>query len=93
MILKKNTNLIFLVSQKMKQFLNELDNVAISYLFDYSRNKELIKKTLLQNGVDYNLINNVINKCNTESEEQIPLIPDNYKEMLQEIKRIKQIML
>ena len=29
-ILKKNTNLIFLVSQKMKQFLNELDNVAIT---------------------------------------------------------------
>ena len=28
-ILKKNTNLIFLVSQKMKQFLNEVDNVAI----------------------------------------------------------------
>ena len=28
-ILKKNSNLIFLVSQKMKQFLNELDNVAI----------------------------------------------------------------
>jgi hypothetical protein len=27
-ILKKNTQLIFLVSQKMKQFLNELDNVA-----------------------------------------------------------------
>ena len=28
-ILKKNSNLIFLVSQKMKQFLNEVDNVAI----------------------------------------------------------------
>lgn len=28
-ILKKNAHLIFLVSQKMKQFLNELDNVAI----------------------------------------------------------------
>lgn len=28
-ILKKNTQLIFLVSQKTKQFLNELDNVAI----------------------------------------------------------------
>lgn len=29
-ILKKNTHIIFLVSQKMKQFLNELDNVAVS---------------------------------------------------------------
>jgi len=29
-ILKKNQNLIFLVSQNMKQFLNEIDNVAIS---------------------------------------------------------------
>lgn len=28
-ILKKNTHLIFLVSQKMKQFLNEIDNVAL----------------------------------------------------------------
>jgi hypothetical protein len=63
------------------------------YFNIYRERKELIKKTLLQNGVDYNLINNVINKYNTESEEQIPLIPDNYKEMLQEIKRIKQIML
>ena len=29
-ILKKNSHLIFLVSAKMKQFLNELDNVAIA---------------------------------------------------------------
>lgn len=29
-ILKKNTHLIFIVSQKMKQFLNELDNVAVT---------------------------------------------------------------
>jgi len=29
-ILKKNQNLIFLVTSKMKQFLNEIDNVAIS---------------------------------------------------------------
>jgi len=28
-ILKKNNNIIFLVTQKMKQFLNELDNVAV----------------------------------------------------------------
>ena len=29
-ILKKNQNIIYMVSQKMKQFLNELDNVALS---------------------------------------------------------------
>jgi hypothetical protein len=29
-ILKKNQHIIFLVTQKMKQFLNELDNVALS---------------------------------------------------------------
>jgi hypothetical protein len=29
-VLKKNQNIIYLVSQKMKQFLNELDNVALS---------------------------------------------------------------
>jgi len=29
-ILKKNQNIIFLVTQNMKQFLNELDNVAVS---------------------------------------------------------------
>jgi hypothetical protein len=29
-IFKKNQNIIYLVSQKMKQFLNELDNVALS---------------------------------------------------------------
>ena len=63
------------------------------YFNIYRERKELIKKTLLQNGVDYNLINNVINKYNRESNDSIPLIPDNYKEMLQEIKRIKQIML
>jgi hypothetical protein len=77
----------------------ELNDDDLYFLFKslpfnfYPERKELIKKTLLENGVDYNLINNVINKYNTESEEQIPLIPDNYKEMLQEIKRIKQIML
>ena len=77
----------------------ELNGDDLYFLFKslpfniYTERKELIKKTLLENGVDYNLINNVINKYNTESEEQIPLIPDNYKEMLQEIKRIKQIML
>ena len=35
----------------------------------------------------------IIDRYNSESNDSISLIPDNYKEMLQEIKRIKQIML
>ena len=58
----------------------------------FPEKKELIKGTLLQNGVDYRLINKQINRYNSESDDSIPLIPDNYKETLQEIKRIKQIM-
>ena len=68
----------------------------IPLYFDiYRERKELIKKTLLQNGVDYKLINKVITHYNFEKDgvSHIELIPDNYKEMLQEIKRIKQIML
>jgi hypothetical protein len=81
---------ISIMSIKIIELMGEkLDQVAISYLFNYSRNKELIKKTLLQNGVDYNLINKSIknNRIN------IPLIPDNYQSMLQEIRRIKEIMI
>ncbi len=61
----------------------------IWYLFDYlKKDKELINKTLLQNGVDYNLINKVITTYNIDT----PLIPDNYQSMLNEIRRIKEIM-
>jgi hypothetical protein len=57
-------------------------------LLEHSNNKELIKKLLLQNGIDYILINDVI----TNDDIDTPLIPDNYQEMLNEIKRIKEIM-
>jgi hypothetical protein len=62
------------------------------YFNIYIERKELIKKTLLQNGVDYRLINKQINRYNSESTDSIPLIPDNYQSMLNEIRRIKQIM-
>ena len=66
-----------------------MDNADIYYLLLYSKDKELIKKTLLQNGVDYKLINDVIIH---NVDENISLIPDNYQEMLNEIRRIKEIM-
>jgi hypothetical protein len=65
-----------------------LDSDDIYYLLLYSKDKELIKKTLLQNGVDFMLINKVITRNNLD----ILLIPDNYQEMLNEIRRIKEIM-
>ena len=81
---------ISIMSIKIIELMGEkLDQVAISYLFDYSRNKELIKKTLLQNGVDYNLINKSIK----DNRINIPLIPDNYQSMLNEIRRIKEMMI
>ena len=60
----------------------------LSLLLSFPKNKELIKKILLQYGVYHGLINNVIKsyKINT------PLIPNNYQSMLNEIKRIKEIM-
>ena len=57
-------------------------------LFFYSKDKEVIKKLLLQNGIDYKLINDVIINNNID----IPIIPYNYQSMLQEIRRIKEIM-
>jgi hypothetical protein len=60
----------------------------IGYLLRYSEDKELIKKLLLQKGIDYKLINNMLLMFKIDT----PLIPDNYQEMLNEIKRIKQIM-
>ena len=66
---------------------------SIQFTF-YPEKKELIKKLLLQNGVDYKLINKVISDISNEINTQFtPLIPYNYQSMLNEIKRIKQIML
>ena len=68
----------------------KLNNDDIRTLLKYSENKELIKKTLLQNGVDYKLINDAIIKFNNIDTS---LIPDNYQSMIQEIRRIKEIMI
>jgi len=65
-----------------------LDSDDIYYLLLYSKDKELIKKTLLQNGVDYMLINKVITRNNLDTS----LIPNNYTQTLNEIRRIKEIM-
>ena len=64
------------------------DEIEVYSLLYYSEDKELIKKLLLQNGVDYKLINDMLLMFNID----IPLIPDNYQSMLNEIRRIKQIM-
>jgi hypothetical protein len=58
-------------------------------LLFYPKDKELIKKLLLQNGVNYEKINKSI----TDFRLNIPLIPDNYQSMLNEIRRIKEIMI
>ena len=75
------------------KIINEKDGEIIfnecKYLLFYSKDKELIKKLLLQNGVDYNLINNIILDA---FDGVTQLIPDNYQSMLNEIRRIKQIM-
>jgi hypothetical protein len=67
----------------------KLDGGEIFILLQDSINKELIIKKLLQNGVSFKLINKTIsnNKIN------IPLIPYNYQSMLNEIRRIKEIMI
>jgi hypothetical protein len=61
---------------------------TIVLLVALSNDIELIKKTLLQKGIDYKLINDVITKHKIDT----PLIPDNYQSMLQEIRRIKEII-
>ena len=78
----------FMATKIIKIKGEELQPYDISQLLKNSKDKELIKKLLLQNGVDYKLINKVITNLNMD----IPLIPDNYQEMLNEIRRIKEIM-
>jgi len=65
-----------------------LSGLDILTLFKNSEDKELIKNLLLQNDVDYKKINDSIIILKID----IPLIPDNYQEMLNEIRRIKEIM-
>ena len=71
----------------------KLNGLEIFRLLLYPKDKELIKKTLLQNGVGYGTINDVIRKHSKDFDEDIPLIPDNYQSMLNEIRRIKEIMI
>ena len=83
-------NLIHIPIKIIEMKGSELNKDNISLLLSLFKNdKELIKKTLLQNGVDYKLINDAITSYNIDT----PLIPDNYQSMLQEIKRIKEIMI
>ena len=78
----------FMATKIIKIKGEELQPYDISQLLKNSKDKELIKKLLLQNGVDYKLINKVITNLNMDTS----LIPDNYQETLNEIKRIKEIM-
>jgi hypothetical protein len=82
-------NLIHIPIKIIEMKGSELNYDHITLLLSLFKNdKELIKKTLLQNGVDYKLINDAI----IEYKISTPLIPDNYQSMLQEIKRIKEII-
>ena len=84
-----NNNILKIIESKGEK----LNDNEIYILIFYSPNKELIKKTLLQNGVDYKLINHNLNVHNKIYNLNIPLIPDNYQSMLNEIRRIKEIMI
>jgi hypothetical protein len=89
-IFKYSENKIDVINKiiQTKKNENDFDDI-IYYLFRYSKDKESIKKLLLQNGVNYRLINDVIID---NFDGETPLIPDNYQEMLNEIRRIKEIM-
>jgi hypothetical protein len=82
---KNKDNIIIKIIQSKDMVIDQFNLTDFLY---YSIDKELIKKTLLQNGVNYELINRVIR----DNYLDISLIPDNYQSMLQEIKRIKEIM-
>ena len=70
----------------------KLNIYDITHIIKYSKDKEFIKKRLLQKGIDYKFINYGIVMFNSGNIDEIPLISDNYQSMLQEIKRIKEIM-
>jgi hypothetical protein len=82
----KETNNIAIKIIKSKGEKLEYDDIV--YLFKFSQNRESLKKTLLQQGIDYELINSVIRF----NDFGIKKIPDNYQKTLNEINRIKQIM-
>jgi hypothetical protein len=88
-LLKYSENKDFIATKIIQVKRVELNEWNIGVFLYFSNDKELIKKLLLQKGVDYKLINKVIID---NFEIDTPLIPDNYQEMLNEIRRIKQIM-
>jgi hypothetical protein len=65
-----------------------IDQFNMVDLLKYSIDKELIKKTLLQQGVNYELINKVIR----DNYLYTPPILHNNPLVLNEIRRIKEIM-
>jgi hypothetical protein len=79
----KETNNIAIKIIKSKGEKLEYDDIV--YLFKFSQNRESLKKPLLQQGIDYELINSVIRF----NDFGIKKIPDNYQKTLNEIKRIK----
>ena len=87
-LLKNSTDKDIVATKIIEVKGKELNSMDISFLIHYSNDKELIKKTLLQNGVDYKLINDTITRYRMKTQ----LIPDNYQSMLNEIRRIKEIM-
>jgi hypothetical protein len=79
----KETNNIAIKIIKSKGEKLEYDDIV--YLFKFSQNRESLKKPLLQQGIDYELINRVI----IFNDFGVKKIPDNYQKTLNEIKRIK----
>ncbi len=83
---KNKDNIIIKIIQSKDMYFDQFNLLDLFY---YSRDSELIKKTLLQQGVNYELINKVIR----DNYLNIPLIPNNYQSMLNEIRRIKEIII
>jgi len=82
---KNKDNIIIKIIQSKDMVIDQFNMVD---LLKYSIDKELIKKTLLQNGVNYELINKVIKDNYLDT----PPILHNNPLVLNEIRRIKEIM-
>jgi hypothetical protein len=82
---KNKDNIIIKIIQSKNMVIDQFNMVD---LLKYSIDKELIKKTLLQNGVNYELINKVIRDNYLDT----PPILHNNPLVLNEIRRIKEIM-
>jgi hypothetical protein len=82
---KNRDNIIIKIIQSKDMYFDLFNLIDLLY---EAKDKELIKKTLLQKGVNYELINRVIKDNYIDT----PPILDNHNRMLNEIKRIKEIM-